>query len=288
VDDPALDHVIELRGLRFHYRSYPGTGPPLVLLHGLASTSRIWLLVGPLLARRFRVFALDQRGHGESDKPEEGYDFETVAADLDAFLQALGLDWPVLVGHSWGGNVALQYAAMVPDRVQALVLVDGGVIDPARWQGMTWERVEREMAPPDLTHLTPEELVRQARGWFPIWDETVEAALLANFSVAEDGRIRPRLPRDRHLRIVRALWEQRPLELCARIACPVLFVLAERGSDDRSRAWLEHKRATVERAQAVLSSCAVRWLADTIHDIPLHRPHDLARAIEGFVFSLEG
>src|SRR3990172_10263932 len=134
MDDPARDAFVAVRGLRFHYREYApaeteAPARPLVLLHGVASTSRIWLLAGPLLAERFRVFALDQRGHGESGKPDSGYDFATVVGDLDAFIDALGLDRPVVVGHSWGGNVALQFAADRPGRARGLVLVDGGFLE---------------------------------------------------------------------------------------------------------------------------------------------------------------
>src|SRR5205823_10946826 len=88
VSEPT-DAFVSLRGLRFHYRDWGGRGRPLVLLHGLASTARIWDLVAPLLAARYRVVALNQRGHGESDKPDDGYDFATITGDLAAFLDAL-------------------------------------------------------------------------------------------------------------------------------------------------------------------------------------------------------
>ena len=104
MEDPSTRSAfVTLNGLRFRYLEYPGDGeaeaPPVVLLHGLASNARWWVLVGPLLARRFRVFALDQRGHGESDTPDSGYDFGTVPGDLAAFVNELGLERPVVVGH---------------------------------------------------------------------------------------------------------------------------------------------------------------------------------------------
>ena len=113
------DAFVDLNGLRFHYRDWGGYGHPFVLLHGLASTAHIWNLTAPLLAQRFRLFALDQRGHGQSAKPEDGYDFSSTAGDLSAFIEALDLERPVIVGHSWGGNVAIQFAVDYPQAAAA-------------------------------------------------------------------------------------------------------------------------------------------------------------------------
>ena len=293
VNEP-VDASVTLGGLRVQYHEYGAEGAgerrPIVLLHGLASNKRWWLLVAPLLARPFRVLALDQRGHGESDKPDTGYDFETVVGDLAAFAGELGLDRPVLAGHSWGGNIALEYAATHPEAVSGVVLIDGGFMEISSRPGMTWGRAERDLAPPDLTHLTPEQIIAGAKQWElgAIWSEDIESALLGNFEVMEDGYIRPRLSRANHMQVVRALWEQRPSELYARVRCPVLFVLAERAGGGRAHDWNEMKRAAIAHAEGVLPDCRVLWLKDTIHDIPLHRPNELAAAIEEFATGLGG
>jgi hypothetical protein len=150
---------------------------------------------------------------------------------------------------------------------------------------MTWERAERELAPPDLTQLTPAQLIEGAKRWElgSIWNDDVEAALMGNFYVTEAGTIRPHLAREHHMQVVRALWDQRPSELYGEVRCPVLFALAERDGEGRLREWNEMKRAAVARARERLADCDVLWFKDTIHDIPLHRPRELADAIEGFV-----
>jgi pimeloyl-ACP methyl ester carboxylesterase len=281
---------VTLRGLRFHYYDYGGEGRPVILLHGLASNARWWLLVAPLLRDRFRVVALDQRGHGRSDKPPDGYDFASVVADVAAFIDALGLERPVVAGHSWGGNVALEYAATHSDAPAGLVLVDGGFLELSSRPGATWERAEVEMAPPDLTQLTPAQLVEGAKRWElgPLWNDDVETALLGNFEVTEAGTIRPHLSRENHMKVVRALWEQRPTELCERVRCPVLFVAAEREGKGRTQEWVEMKRVAIARASERLADCRVVWLADTIHDIPLHRPRELANTMAEFAQALLG
>jgi pimeloyl-ACP methyl ester carboxylesterase len=283
---------VTLNGLRFHYVDHsedaPTGAPPIVLLHGLASNARWWVLVGPMLAQGRRVIALDQRGHGESDAPDTGYDFATTVGDLAAFIDELGLERPVVVGHSWGGNVALEYAATHPDAIAGAVLVDGGFMEPQARPGATWERTEIELAPPDLTHLTPGQLVAGAKQWElgSIWSDEIESALLGNFAVTDDGTIRPHLSRANHMQVVRALWDQRPSQLYEHVRCPVLFVLAERAGGGRTRDFMEMKRQAMARAEASLADSRVIWMQDTIHDIPLHRPGELARAIEEFVCEL--
>ena len=288
MNDPAIDRTIELRGLSFHYREYERDGRPLVLLHGVASSSRIFILLGPILGQRFRALALDQRGHGESAKPDDGYDFDSVTKDLKSFIDALELERPVIVGHSWGGNVAMQYAADYPDRVAGLVLVDGGFLEISARPGATWEQAERQMAPPDMTHLRAEELIEMAKKWElgTQWSEEIEAAILGNFEIMPNGKIRARLSRANHMQVVRALWDQKVSELAPNVVCPVLFIAAERAGSEGSERWMEMKRAGIERAEGLLRQVEVVWMKDTIHDIPLHKPRELAQLIEDFVLKL--
>ncbi len=224
----AVDKFVDLRGLAFHYRDWGASGRPLVLLHGLASSSHIWNLSAPVLAERFTVLALDQRGHGESARPDDGYDFDSVSGDLDAFITALDLEAPVLVGHSWGGSVVVHYAASHPDKVAGIVLVDGGFTEMSSREEMTWERVERDLSPPDFIGVTVDAFKERARGWAlgGLWRPEIEKAVLANFEVLDDGTIRARLSRDRHMKILRSLWEVKSSALYGRIECPVFLVPA--------------------------------------------------------------
>ncbi len=101
----------------------PADGRPVVLLHAWAESCRSFDRLLPLLPRTVRALAPDQRGHGDSDRPEHGYDVVDLAADVVAFLDALGLSSAVLLGSSSGGYVAQQVAITRPDRVDGLVLV---------------------------------------------------------------------------------------------------------------------------------------------------------------------
>ena len=186
------DCYIDLRGLPFHYRDWGGDGRPVLLLHGLASTCHIWDLVAPLLAEDFRVVALDQRGHGLSAQVEDGFDFATVSGDAAAFIGFLGWDRPVIAGHSWGADVALELAAAHPELASGLIFVDGGTIEPSARPGWTPEQARQDMAPPIFTGFTPEMMrsrVIEGARFGPNPSETVVEAVLANFRVLEDGTI---------------------------------------------------------------------------------------------------
>jgi pimeloyl-ACP methyl ester carboxylesterase len=264
------------------WRAPDAAAPAVVLVHGLASNARIWDAVAPRLAERFRVVAYDQRGHGLSDKPAAGYGFAEVTADLRALLATLDIARPILVGHSWGGNVVLQHAADHPADVRGLVLVDGGFIELADDPDATWERVARELAPPDLTALTFDQLLERARSGpaGAYWSDAVSATLRTSFEDGPDGRIRPRLTRERHLAILRALWEQRPSALYGRVACPTLLVPARRAPvDERGDRLARVRERRVARALALLPRGRVVWMEDTVHDVPLQRPDALARSI---------
>jgi pimeloyl-ACP methyl ester carboxylesterase len=118
------DESVMLDGLRFHYRDWgDSAAPPVVLLHAYTQHARSWDTVAQGLANRFRVLALDQRGHGESARAADYHELRFVG-DLAAFADALGLDRFSVVGFSIGGNAAGSYALLYPDRVERLVLFE--------------------------------------------------------------------------------------------------------------------------------------------------------------------
>lgn len=114
-----------LHGHRIAYRA-GGSGPVLVLVHGITSTSRTWERVFPLLARNFTVIAPDLLGHGQSAKPRGDYSLGAYASGVRDLLVALGHEHATFVGHSLGGGVAMQLAYQFPERCERLVLVGSG------------------------------------------------------------------------------------------------------------------------------------------------------------------
>ena len=275
------DKWVDLDGLGVHYRDWAGAGVTLVLVHGLASTCHIWDLVAPILARHFRVMALDQRGHGESAKPDGGYDFATVAGDLQRFIEALGIDRPLLVGHSWGGSVALEHAYAHPLAARGLCLIDGGTNEVSASPGMTLERAREEMAPPDFTGVKLDQLreTTRQRDWgFELTPE-IEKIMLSIFEVLPDGTLRARFPRSSHLQVIDAYWEHKPSAMYSRIACPVLLMPTRGRGDHLGQERRDRNEKSIALAEQSLPTSRTVWLEDSVHDVPLQRPELVARVI---------
>jgi pimeloyl-ACP methyl ester carboxylesterase len=128
VRDPR-DSSLAAGGLRFHYVTWgPASAPPVLLLHGLTGHARTWDALARDLAADFRVIALDQRGHGDSDRAPDGdYGVATMAGDVERFVEALGLERFALVGLSMGGRVGIAYAGgRHAARIERFCIVDIG------------------------------------------------------------------------------------------------------------------------------------------------------------------
>ena len=111
-------------GLRLHYAEQGDPADhPLILLHGLSDSWFSYSRVLAGLARHYHVYALDQRGHGDSDRPTSGYSMEQFAADVVAFMDVMDMPQATVIGHSMGSIVATGVALNAPERLAALVLV---------------------------------------------------------------------------------------------------------------------------------------------------------------------
>jgi pimeloyl-ACP methyl ester carboxylesterase len=122
-----------VNGVKLHYLT-AGRGTPIVLLHGFAETSHMWLPLMGALAKNHLVIAPDLRGAGGSDKAPSGYDKKTMAADIHALVQALGHTRAKIVGHDIGLMVAYAYAAQYPTEVERVALMDAFLPGVGAWK----------------------------------------------------------------------------------------------------------------------------------------------------------
>src|SRR5258708_5174695 len=149
VREPTDEGYLEREGVRLHCLGWPPSGmpepPALLLLHGLSSNARYWERVARRMPNR-RLVALDQRSHGLSDAPPTGYGMDVLAADAGHGIRELGLDRPVVVGHSCGGTVALEDGATLSELVSGVAVLDGPIAPTS--ERITWEDASRMMQPP--------------------------------------------------------------------------------------------------------------------------------------------
>jgi len=275
------ERQVPIRGQRIHVREWPGEKRPFLLVHGLASNCMTW----EATARRLheaghRVVSIDQRGHGLSSKPDTGYSFADVTDDLRDLIGHLQMRSPIVAGQSWGGNVVLEYAARFPFGPAGVVLVDGGFIDLQSGGNGSWEQIAERLKPPALAGTPRAVMLQRMRQYHADWsDEGIEHQM-ANFETLPDGTVRSWLTLDRHMQILRSLWEQRPHELYPRVQAPTLVLPAENGPDER---WAR-KRDEVAAAEGGMPNARVRWFEKTDHDIHVQRPAELADVLLDAVY----
>lgn len=232
----------------------------------------MWAGVGEALAARgIGSVAVDLRGHGESPKPDDGYDFDSVVADLVPVLEACERP-PVLAGQSYGGNVVVELAARHPELVRAVACVDGGAIDLRERFPRLEDAVEALRPPYERFEGTPPEVMEaRLRASMPDGPETWIRGAMACFEVV-DGGIRSRLAWSRHRQIIEAMWHDPPTELHPKIETPVLFLMAS-----------ERMRSGVNRALDALPDGRVVWFEGAHHDVHAQRPAEVAGHLIGML-----
>jgi pimeloyl-ACP methyl ester carboxylesterase len=186
-----------------------GRGPDVVLIHGWASSRRMWALVTRGLARQFRCWALDLPGHGDSDKPGAGwYSIPSFTGLVSGFIRAQRLERPRVVGHSMGGMIALDLAADDPEAVERLAAINPVVTGratlrplAARTSSQAMLRLAVRWSPRLLVPLLAHPLGRGVNGLAHLRRRTEDFARGTAESLLGSGRavvsydVSPRLPR---------------------------------------------------------------------------------------------
>ena len=268
------DRFVTVNGLRLHYLDWGTAGkPPFLMLHGGSAYAHWWDFVAPALAEDFQVFALDQRGHGDSahvDPP--AYGTRHYLADLQQFTATLGLSKPVLLGHSMGGHNALIYATQHARELAALILVDTDAAypeaavqflrklgeKPAKEFDSFVEAISRFQLLPRETYISTEKL-----------------RYLASFAFAQrpDGKWTAKLDRKT---LFREPIDGRPF--LEQITCPTLIVRAE-----------HTPVLSNEKINRLVSNLPNgRWVEvkDTHHHVMLDNPAGLVQAVREFLANL--
>ncbi|MFJ8585784.1 alpha/beta fold hydrolase [Streptomyces sp. NPDC093595] len=251
--------------------------PGILLLHGLMGRASHWAPTARWLAERHRAIALDQRGHGRSDKPAEGpFTREAYVADAAAAVEQLGLAPAVLIGHSMGALTAWQLAAERPDLVRALVICDmrasalgaasqreweewfrswpvpfATLADVRKWFGEDDPRLERPS--PARGEFFAEVMAERADGWYPVFSR-------------------------RQMLVSRETWvHDAHWDFLAQVRCPTLVV---RGLDG------ELGRAEAQEMVRVLPRGQYAEVADAGHLVHYDRPDGWRAAVEPFLDSV--
>ena len=290
----GIDVDLPGEGVRLAATRWPGAGStPVVLLLGLSSQRRFWNLVVAHLDG-VPLLAIDQRGHGDSEKPDSDYGLSTVAADVATALDALGWSRAVVVGHSWGGAVAATFAAEFAHRALALVAIDGGFTSPLA--GGADRAARRKQLEPPRIAAAPDDLLAMFSSRTPAarWTDEVAAAVLPIFEVGADGLARPRLPFELHMQIVDTLLDYDAADVLARVQCPTWLASCESPADvvpgsaaAEHNEWLLAKAAALSSVVQARPDARVLRLGGAVHDVPLQWPALVAGLIRAAMEQVE-
>lgn len=248
LETSAQSHMIDLPAGRFHYLSWGSERtelPPMLLLHGITSSALSWVRVGPALANHYRVYALDMRGHGDSIKPASGaYSLRDTADDAAALIEALDLEHPVVIGHSWGGATAMVLASGAGSQEPVPELAQVILEDPAHTfgRGDLAGRIDfytkdigrpPEVLRPEITASSPGWTAADIEGKIDALQKVTREAVVSVFAEAgQAGELLPQL---------------------ARIAAPTLLIRADRdlGTTLNDAAWEQAKGYLPPHSRAV-------------------------------------
>ena len=280
------EHWANVRDLRMRYLDWHGDGPPILALHGLASSAHWYDIVAPLLRDRYRIVAPDQRGHGQTTQATDGYGWHSVASDAVGLLDLLGIEKAVVFGHSWGGNVAVATAAHYPERVAALVMIDGGFFSPQMIPGATWEAFSQRLSPRDVSGTRAEFLARMQGQLAMCWNDEIER-IVQTMVYEEDGQIYDILRPQNQAQVIRAMWDDPASDAWQRIECPSIIVPAGPTAERANSDFAVTRRRMVNLAAENIPNCRVHWIPETVHDIGYHKRQELADAILAFLDDIE-
>jgi pimeloyl-ACP methyl ester carboxylesterase len=264
-------------GLKLDYLT-SGSGPAVILLHGYTQTSRMWRPIIPLLADKFTVIAPDLPGIGDSDIPKDGLDMKSAAIRIHALSQSLHIDKARVVGHDIGLMVAYAYAAMYPNEVEKLVVMDAFLPGVPGW--------EPYYNNPGLWHFrfhgpTPEALVagREKTYFAYFWNDLAADKSKSVPIVDRDAYVATysRPGRMRAAWTYFAAWQQTAKDFAelakTKLTMPVLAIAGEKASAS----------TLFPQMKVVATDVSVVGLTDTGHWVMEERPKETMDALLKFL-----
>ena len=292
-------------GVRLNYLDWGGSGPPLVMIHGIANSPHIFDDLAPLLRDHFRVLAYSRRGHGQSDAPPGPYDSEVLVSDLRHLLDSLGIERAYLLGWSMGGDEITEFAGRYPDRVEKLIYLEGGYdwSDPAFFKPFT-DILAVNCADPSVLRSLDDLRIWYHAAWVGSdvqWTSALEAFLRDAVRINGSGAVSP-VPSVKDFEaLLHTLGTWRRNYTKVRAPALALYgtaffpadrsdtVLAQKLRDFERNVMQPFRRASIDRIRRELQGVQVEKISDRNHmSIGVLTPDALAASIREFLLSPTG
>lgn len=274
---PHKSDFVKVNGVRLHYLDWGGDGPALLFLPGLGCNAHIFGRFAPRFTDKFRVLALTRRGHGESDQPKRGYDIDTLTEDIRKFLDALGIDQVILVGHSMAHIELSHFNALYPERVLRLVFLDAAYDRTSEsYKNMVAKSPLRRLHPPDAKadHYSAEDYFASIRREYPsftaIWSDFFQEQALHDIIVGKDGKVADKMTNATGGALHETLTSYVPED--SKIKCPALGIYAiSNGRYYLANGWMTEEQKT--EVQTFFETVSDAWIRENIERFQQLVPH---------------
>ncbi|MEI5906705.1 alpha/beta hydrolase [Bacillus spongiae] len=273
------EHMIDSNGVKIKVYEYSQTGEPLLLLHYMGGSSAIWRSIIPSFIEKYRVIAIDLRGHGKSDQPATGYQLDTFVQDVRVVLDALEIEKVNIVGSSLGCYIGTRFASMYPERALSLVNSEGALVDKSERANLEpkEEYLNKYFSAPEQEFESRETLIQHMKeNWLP-WNKEREM-VMKDFEPRKlkNGRVTFISKRDTLRQIAEDLYDKKIEHLYENIHCSVLFLPAEKEGE------LNEKLAFIKNVERKLNNSKTVVIPETSHAMMFDHSKELINEIKNF------
>jgi non-heme chloroperoxidase len=285
---PHKAGFITVNGVRLHYLDWGGSGGTLLLLTGMGNSAHIYDDLAPKFTNSFHVLSLTRRGHGQSEKPETGYDTATLVEDIRQFLDAMKIQRVVLVGHSLAGGELTMFAAKYPQRVEKLVYLDAAYDLTTSPEGLF------ALFPPYPEHDNKSYDASKAwcKKFYRVMTPAIEADLRAGYVLHDDGSLEDVIP----ARVYKALFKfAQPNPAYSEVKAPALSFYADDfwpdmiPKENREKAaiffeaYKQWRTVERERFRQGMPHARIVLMPDTSHYCFIQREGEVVREMRAFL-----
>ncbi len=274
---------LELNGSRHHYLDFGGDDlSPIIFIHGTGLLASMWLPYAEALRDRSHSYALDLRGHGDSDKTSGRFDWPTLGDDLAAFIQTLHLSKPLCVGHSMGATTILLAEGRHPGIIGRAVLIDPIILEPAMYR-IQPNRQTHPMAAGALKRRavwnSREEMIASYREKFPFktWrKDQLELFVERGTENLPEGGVKLKCPPETEAQCYLGSHALDPWPLLSQIQIPILLL---RGDSHDAPEGVKKTLAPLEKVRDALPDAELSVVPRSSHFLPMENPDAVISAI---------
>lgn len=270
------DGYVEANGISLHYLEWGADGPVLVLLAGMGCSAHIFSHFAPRFADRYRVLAMDRRGHGDSDYPPRGYDVDTLTEDLRQFLDTLNIERSFLAGHSMGYVELCHFTALYPEKVLKLIFVDAAYDSTSEAQQAVWDNNPgSKFLPkwPDEEHDSVEAYIASVCRVLPslaaIWGPVLEEDVRHSVRTTPEHKVVDKMSNTEARALLAMMRHYEPEFSSLRVPVLSFFALRD-GMDYVSTEYMtpEQQRQVIEYAENAVQAHTRAWAEDFKRLVP--------------------